>query len=239
MNDNFLNYMNGFPSPYDIGVLVEKTLVESLKKHLKPGLFVIHPQYQWLCASLDGYYDPLDIPLEVKYNIAKKPLENVIAKHYHQLQYIMYCCEKENILLLVFDDKEIIPLIVDIDWHFIHMTLLKLRVAFIEHMFKEQNYCHKKCDYPYKLVPLPIEDKPPRRVKRSYSYKRCRFEDIFVNHKRNHNSIVRNLRRVVKSTKKKLLRFKRLRAMKKYKMRTRRSKMQIKYKGLEVWWGED
>lgn len=55
------------------------------------GEVVTHPKYEWAAATLDGWHEGLECPVEVKHVGGREPLEVIIERYQPQMQWQMEC----------------------------------------------------------------------------------------------------------------------------------------------------
>lgn len=53
------------------------------------GAVIVHPEYPWAAATLDGWCEMLDCPIECKHVGGREPLEVVIERYQPQMQWQM------------------------------------------------------------------------------------------------------------------------------------------------------
>ena len=106
--------------------------------HFSPKVFV-HPEYNFLMASLDGISDDLQIAVEIKCNGKenhKLALEGKVPDYYNsQLQHQMFVCELDHIFYYSFDGKYGVSIQVNRDEAFIK-TMLEKELRFYECMIE-------------------------------------------------------------------------------------------------------
>src|SRR5580765_5201944 len=65
------------------------------------GEVVIHPRYPWAAATLDGWIDDLDCPIECKHVGGREPLEVIIERYWPQMGWQMECTGAQQCALSV------------------------------------------------------------------------------------------------------------------------------------------
>lgn len=165
----------------DVGVCVENTLLDKLKKYITESGLHVHPQYQWLCATPDAYHKKLNMYIEIKYNRSCKTFKKIIAYNYHQLQFQMFCTMKKHMILLIYDGS-LTAAILERDEHFINHCLVRLRHSIFPLLERKDHKCEAPCQFIQGLMPLPTcAPNISKMLKRSYKFKLVKLRYIFPN----------------------------------------------------------
>ncbi len=120
---------------YSIGSAVEASLLKVFDNTIRPGHQIISTENPWLSATPDGFMRQNNCPVEIK-TAQKGSVRAIIMKHYHQLQFTMYCAGSNKLLLIVYViGKHISANYVSRDPLFISNCLPRLEYSFYKHIF--------------------------------------------------------------------------------------------------------
>lgn len=205
MTNNYLNYIKGKPQTH-IGVSIEMTIIENLPSYLfRTGIWV-REDHQWLMATPDGFHKSLNIPVEVKYNWKGTPLKQVMKKHYPQLQLQMFCTNKQQLLLIVYDGM-LSTTIVQRDESYINKLLYRLRIALQNGILNAPHNCGPVCKTLQQLLPLSLDKLSHKKRniilnsrRRNYTYRTHNLMHLFPQfNTAKYNSLLSLLRAKLKS----------------------------------------
>jgi hypothetical protein len=81
--------------PVQLGSATEQLNLDWYERHNNPlsrrGAVVIHRKFDWAAATLDGWDDTLQCPIECKHVGGREPLEVIIERYQPQMQWQMEC----------------------------------------------------------------------------------------------------------------------------------------------------
>jgi hypothetical protein len=184
MTPSFLNYYSMDIPQWNIGLLIEKIIVDKLGIYLSHTGMHIPFEYQWLIATPDAYHVNLKIPVEIKCNMNGTELRKIISKNYHQLQMQMFCTKKRKILLIIYDSL-LTTVLIRRNNNFINKCLVKLRQSLINEVLGIKDTCEPICSIIKDNFPIPFDNFTERKKslimssKRSYNYKVVKPRFVF------------------------------------------------------------
>lgn len=86
---------------YSAGIAVEAVLLALFKDKISSGLQTFSSLFPYISASPDRFIKGEGIPVEIKTK-EKGSLEDIVRLHYHQIQFTMFCGEKDRLLLIAY-----------------------------------------------------------------------------------------------------------------------------------------
>lgn len=131
--DSYLDYYGGSFCENDIGHLIEAKIIEAISSEATQTGLIVHPNFQWLRCSPNGFRKSDSIPIEVKTTQSVRPIRDVIITNYHQLQFELFCCQTDKIILIYYSNQQLKFAFVYRDDLFISKCLSKLKWVFVVH----------------------------------------------------------------------------------------------------------
>ena len=175
-----------------IGQKVERAIVNALYRYIGRARMIIRHDSQWIAATPDGFHRCMKIPVEIKYSARPIEIKKVIAKNYHQLQIQMYCTDKPQALLILYDGQ-LTHAIVERDQNFINKCLYYSRISLEKSMLMARHGCGNNCYLLKKHMPIPFDSASDKK------------KAIILNSKRKNKYTIIHLEKVYPQLRKKVL----------------------------------
>lgn len=147
MSDNFLDYYDLDFSDETIGLKVEREILKHFIDDVASTGIHVSSELQWISSTPDGWHHLHQIPIEIKTTLKPMPPDKIIRKYYHQIQFEMFCSQKKRLLLIHAMCHDVQYFLVHFDEQFVTACISRLKIAFIEHFFREKVYRVRKGDY--------------------------------------------------------------------------------------------